>query len=139
MSIEADELKKIIKNFLKVIEKREVLSLLDYEQPEKRFPIPDKQNEYISVAFRPSSNHLMPLYKTPKISYHIIGCGIPSEVVINPYEGYSRIILKTVMGILPGYEPFAIDRYDNIAQHKKLSSTDISEVRRELENLLDKI
>ena len=137
MSVKTNDLKRIVNNFLNLMEKEEVKSMLDYEQPEKRFPVPDKPNDYISVEFRPSSNTPIPLTNSPTISYHAGGGGIPLEVRINSNEGYSRIILKTVEGVIPNYSPFAIDIFDNIGQNKIIKSTDVADVKKELKNILE--
>ncbi|MEM5872257.1 MAG: hypothetical protein QXD55_00120 [Candidatus Aenigmatarchaeota archaeon] len=137
MSIKKDDLKRIVNNFLKVLENKEIQTLLDFERPKKIFPITNDASEYVSVEFRPSSTHIKAFTKSPTISYIIEGCGIPLEVRINSYEGYSRIILKTVEGVFHGYSPFTIDKFNNIAQDKMIYSTDISLVKEELKKLLN--
>ena len=138
MSVNLDDLKRMTTNVLGIIEKTDVLTAIDSEQnPEKNFPIEGHDDEYISVAFGPSSDHVSAHTMSPKISYYKIGVGIPLEVVINSYEGYSRIILKTALGILHGYIPFARDRYGNIGQDKKFPSTEIAEIRKELKKIID--
>lgn len=134
MSIKASDLKRIVKNFLDFLDKNDVIVMA--EEYEKKFPIAEALDEYISVELRPSSSELIARTKSPTVSYRA-GGGIPLELRINKYEGYSRIILKTTLGILPGYRPFAVDIYNNIAQDKKLQTTEISEIKKELEKLLN--
>lgn len=137
MSIQLNDLKKITKKFLNVIEENRIFSLLDVEQgSEKMFPIAGNPNEYISFEFRPSSDHRIAHRKSPTITYNKINGGMPIEVIINRYEDYSRIIVKTI-DTIPGYSPFYVDIYGNIAQEKKIHSTNTSQVKKELENLLN--
>lgn len=136
MSVQPKDLKRIARSFLNIMERADVISLLDLEGvSEKTFPIEGKTNEYVSVSFTPSSNQIRAYTKSPTLSYIIEGTGIPLEVKINSFEGYSKIIVKTQISI-PDYYPFAVDRYGNIVQNKKIDSTDISEVRKELEKLI---
>ena len=67
------------------------------------------------------------------ISYTIEGIGIPMEIRIKQIEGYSKITLKTNK-LLPGYEPFTKDVCGNIAQDKKINSTDIDFIKKSLKN-----
>lgn len=147
MSIQAADLKRMVKNLLKFFE--EVLTnekidrIYEFEllkDVEMKFKIIDSPNDYISLMFRPSSRYKE--YTTSlalTISYIMPGHGVPLEVRVNRSEGYSRIILKTNVKLIPGYKIFAIDNFDNIYQDKVLPSAHASQIKEELQNLLKQL
>ena len=124
-------------NLLEIVERADALELLNSKQEtERKFPIEGHSDELVSIAYHPSSSYATAHTKSPKISYHKDG-GIPLEVIINTHEGYSRISLKTVSGILNRYIPFSRDIYNNIGQDIRLPTTEISEVEKELKSIVN--
>jgi hypothetical protein len=136
VSVQPIDLKRIVKDFLKIMERDEVVGLLEYEQPEKKFFIEGRQDEYVSVDFRPSSRSKKAYAKSPMLSYVGSNGVIVLEVRINSYEKYSRIMFRTTF-LVPGYEQFAVDEFGNTVQDKKIESTDIFVVKKELNDLLN--
>ena len=130
MSVDKNKLKKVAKSVLKILEKEELRLNEIIFLSDKR----DISRDYISITLRPSSNSLIPKGMALTISYISDECGIPMEIRINKVEGYSRIILKSNK-LLPGYNSFARDIYGNIAQDKKIETTDINLIKKELEKL----
>lgn len=116
------------------MEENDIFSLA--EESEKNFPVSGMPGEYISVALRPSSSDFVVKTKSPTVSYIKLGYGIPLEIRVNKYESYSRVVLKTDLGVLPSYKKFATDIYGNIAQDKVLKTTEMAEIKKELEKLL---
>jgi hypothetical protein len=128
-SITRDYLRRISRNVLDFLNKKNIVSLSDLETVMGRQFSTDI-GEYILVSYGPSEQgiaHVIDYIAPPK--------GIPLEIRINRGSMYSKIIFKGNFN-LPGYTPFGSDPFDNIAQEKKLDSTDIVRIKSELESLV---
>jgi hypothetical protein len=132
MSISKEYIGKISENVLKLLDKEKVASSSDLDRlMNQTFPVGEKTKEQILVESRPSRSGTM----AKVISYTVPGCGIPLEVRLNEEQRYSVLIVKGNFN-LKGYEPFAQDVFGNIAQDKRLGSTDISQIKSELKKLI---
>jgi uncharacterized protein YueI len=132
MSIKKEYLGRIAENVLKTLDNENVTTSSDLDRiMNQTFLIGENTKEKISVELRPSNLNTT----TRVISYITPERGIPLEIRVNEELKYSQIILKGNFN-LSGYEAFHQDIFGNIAQNKKLDSTNISQIKSELKKLI---
>ena len=130
MQLTREDLREIAHRFLSVLDREEITSLDSLgKKTGQRFPV--NEGDFIELQMRPSNGGR----EAYTASYVSTGTGIPIEFRINPDLGYSVIIIK-FQGLLESYSSFASDGAGNTAQDKKISSAEMSDVRKELEELL---
>jgi len=125
-------IKKTARSFLETLDREKIFATGDLEANLNQiFTSVGDPLDSVILTLRPS-NAGTAAYT---ISYTRSGTAdIPIELKINPSLDYTQVILKAGE-IVGSYEPFAIDLYDNIAQARKMESSDLSHAREELKRL----
>ncbi len=135
MSITRMDLGGIVNYLLNFLDENKIASLSDLERiKDTLFSVEKDKIQYIHVQSIPTNSGI----RNYTITYNVPGKGAPLEVEINKESGYTKIILKGNFP-LPEYEPLNQDGFGNIPQNKKLDSVDISQMRLELEKLINYI
>lgn len=135
-SVNRQHLEKLANELLSFLDTKKIESIKDLERVMKEKSLPafgDYNAEgMVIISLRPSNEGT----KAHTVSYFVEGLGFPIEFKINTKLGYSKMIIKGDFN-LQGYSDFAQDRFGNIVQEKQLNSIDFSQVRVEIEKLLN--
>jgi len=130
MKITREHLRRFAKTLLQTLDREDIHTIKDLKRMvNQTLSIPDTEN-FISFSLNPSNQGTL-AYTT---SYVTSQSGIPIEIKTNKSLGYQKIIIKTLRQI-PGYTPFARPDPYNLAQEKKILSSDFSLARQELQRL----
>jgi hypothetical protein len=122
MAISNQELGKMARNLLGVLEKEKIISVGDLERAMgRKFLVNDGEGDFVSTEIRPSNFNTAALV----VSYVRPGVGIPIEVRVNTALEYSTIIAKSCEE-LDGYEPFGRDNQNNTAKSMTVRGTDVA-------------
>jgi hypothetical protein len=131
MKLEKKDLRQIAENFLAVLDKKKVHSFdnaraLRFEE----ILIGNLPNDRVAfdIGIGPRGTECL------TITYVRKGTGSPIEARLNDSMNYTMMIVKCAENI-EGYGPFAIDKFENIAQARHYDGIDFLEVRKELEKL----
>jgi hypothetical protein len=142
------EINKISEILIDYIKKSEINNLedfkakLNYDQiltrknrkiedlPSYQTRVRRNSQDYVEIALKPSNLGSLAL----TLAYVSPGYGNPIEFRINPRAAYSKILVKHEKQI-EGYAPFDIIQISQNIQEKKLNTTDLSDVLKELEFL----
>jgi hypothetical protein len=134
MGISESDLKKYISSFFELLEQENIDNMNSIKKP-KNLRIPNKKQDYVIIHESPSESDTI----SDKISYIAPVKEkeeIPIELVINNKKKYSLIFLKCEKEI-EGYIVFYRDQQSNeVIQKKKLDTTNLTEIRGELEKIL---
>lgn len=125
MSISIGSLKRIVQDFLRVLDEQKLTSVPELERAVNE-GFSGRQGD-VAVTNRPSNFGTRAI----TIRYILQREGIPVEIKINRELQYSQIVLKADERI-NGYRPFATDRFYNVAQNKVMKTTDFDEIKKEL-------
>lgn len=132
MLISKLHLKKYIENFLEVLNRENILSIFDIEKKlNERFEVQEDSTHFVSIGLIPS-NLGTGAYT---ISYNVTLVGIPVEIKLNQELRYSMIIVKSSEEIY-GYSIFAQDPNKNLVQNKVMDTTDLTKIKKELEDIV---
>jgi hypothetical protein len=134
MKIQRANLKDIAKLFLGTLDEQGVETFEDLVRLEgQAFVMPGDSHHYLPINWKPSNFGTRAL----DVSYLIAeeGGGLPICVKINPSLFYSRIFAKCQTS-LPDYKVLTKDPTGNIHQTSILDTTDWSEIRKKVEELL---
>lgn len=130
MQLTRGDIREIVGRFLAVLDREGIISLDSLgKKTGQRFPVNEKDS--VELQMRPFNKGT----EAYTASYLSAGMGTPVEFRINPDLGYSVIMVK-FQGLLDGYSPFSSDGAGNTAQDKRISSVEMSAVRKELEKLV---
>ena len=129
--ITPEKLGQIARSILDFLKRENINSI---ESLEKRlgedFDI-KREDHIIQIELRPSKAGT----EAYTISYIAPKGGIPIEIRMNTNFNYSKIIVKTESK-LNGYTSIIYDSFGNIIQDKTIKNCSISEIEKELENLI---
>ena len=110
---------------------------------EKNIAVPDDIRRHLGTVF-PVEEDIIEVRLTQSqgltLAYRISYCikleGIPVELRVNGSEEYSMIILKAENNVL-GYEAFATDPLRHVIQSKTLPTSNMTDIKGELERIID--
>ncbi len=132
MLINREELKRNAENLLNILEEQKVYSVADLNRLLKK-RVQVGASDFVEFSLRPS-NFRTRAYTISYIVPYIQGISL--EIKINPRLNYSQIIIKSENEI-GDYKSFSYDDFGNLILNKKLETTEVREIKKEIERLRD--
>ena len=131
MKISRQELRVIARNFLMLLTEEGLDSYASLETKlNEKIAIMEGHQDFVIASLRPSNLRTSAF----TISYVGPGTGVPIEFKQNLVLDYSQVILKCEE-LLPGYELFATDFFNNQVQNKMIHTSDFDRIKPELNAL----
>ncbi len=135
MIIDYEKLQFSAEKLLEIFERNKISTVSDLEQVlDEKFIVDTHPSDFVMVELRPSNKGTFAC----TVSYIAPSYGIPIELKINSELNYSQIFIKT-KDMVDGYILFeygAIDEFQNLRQYKRLETTDLTELIKEIKKLI---